>query len=294
MKTFFLLIMGSCLPFLLCAQSGRDSRENVQRRDTIQTERNRLADNVNNQERQRTELIRDTAGTRQLILTRANTIASEDTAAVFIITDNDFGYRSSEGIVPVKHILPILEILKVKPQKLILSAKDPKLNNASLRLGSADIDFETGKVNFTYRLDPQYLIKTNSGSTITPGGGFYGYSINEVIQLDKRSYEFFNGYTAAKVYLKKNKKYLVQFSVESVKTIDYAIWISKNYKEVIVTSAGKASLPGPNKHYFFSGKKKVSIVVEPGMYEGEYYIILAGNFQNGNWSFDRFEMTEIE
>jgi len=294
MKSFFILIIVNSLSFFLCAQSGRNNRENVLLKDTVQTERNRLPVNSGNKKTERIDLRRDTSSAGHLILSRSNTISSEDSAAVFSISDYDLGSRSFDGKLPVKNILPILDISKAKAQKLILSAKVPKLDNSNLRFGSADIDFETGKVNFTYRVDPQYLVKTSSGSTITPGGGFYGYSINEVIKLDKRSYEFFNGYVGAKVYLKKNKKYLAQFSVESVKTIDYSIWISKSYKEVVVTSSGKATLPGPNKHYFFSGKKKVNIVVEPGMFDGEYYIILAGNFQNGNWSFDRFEMIEIE
>lgn len=198
--------------------------------------------------------------------------------------------------MPVQQVGPILAIIKMKPAKLILSSKQPKLGNASLRFGSADINFETGKVAFTYRMDPRNIIKETSSQNFAPSEGEFWSSTtsSEVIKLDQRSYEFFNGFVGAKVNFQKNQKYMIQFWVESSKLIDYTVWISKEYKEVLVTSSGVASLPKPNQRYFYDGKKKVSIIVDPGDYEGDYYIMLAGNFQNGNWIFDRFEMTPID
>ena len=292
MKKITTLLLAVVASGMAAAQVPRTDNPPVRTRDTSKVSNNRQVSNNN-------VTARDNAPTteverNQAVLSRDFSISSEDSAGVFIITDGNLNVRSYEGRVPVKQVGLILATIKMKPSKLILSSQQPKLGNASLRFGSADINFETGKVAFVYRLDPRYIIKETSNQTVSPYGEISSYTKSEVIKLDQRSYEFFNGFVGAKVKFQKNQKYLVQFWVESTKLIDYTVWIGKEYKEVLVSSSGFASLPKPNQRYFYSGIKKITIIVEPGAYEGDYYIMLAGNFQNGSWIFDRFEMTPMD
>ena len=294
MKKLLLAVMVVYASGTAVAQVRRTENPPVRTRDTSKVSTNRQVSSNN-------VTARDNAPTTQVVRNQAVlsgnfSISSEDSAGVFIITDRNLSVRSFEGRVPVQQMNVITGIIKTKPAKLILSSKQPKLGNASLRFGSADINFETGKVAFSYRMDPRNIIKESSSENFSPMEGEFWSSTSsaEVVKLDQRSYEFFNGYVGAKVSFQKNQKYLIQFWVESTKLIDYTVWIGKNYKEVLVTSSGVASLPKPNQRYFYSGQKKISIIVEPGDYEGDYYVMLAGNFQHGSWVFDRFEMTTIE
>ncbi len=289
MKKLITLLLLTGITCISIAQVRRTDNPPARTRDTakVTTGRN---NNIQARENAPTSRIER----NEAILPADSPIGSEDSAAVFVITDRNMGIRAYEGRLPVQQVSPVLGLIKMKPNKLILSAKQPKLGNASLRFGSADIDFESGKVAFVYRLDPRYIIKEKESGNFSYTEGWSSVTSQEVIKLDQRSYEFFNGFVGAKVNFQKNRKYLVQFSVESTKLIDYTVWIAKEYKEVLVSSSGVASLPKPNQRYFYAGQKKITIMVEPGEYEGDYYIILAGNFQNGNWKFDRFEMTPID
>ena len=220
-----LLVVVAC--GLASAQAQRTDNPPVRTRDTSKATTNRQVSN-------NTVPARDNAPTTQVVrnpavLSRDFSINSEDSAAVFIITDRNFNVRSYEGRVPVQQVGPILAIIHMKPAKLILSSKQPKLGNASLRFGSADINFETGKVAFTYRMDPRNIIKETSSQNFSPGEGEFwsSTSSSEVVKLDQRSYEYFNGFVGAKVNFLKNQKYMIQFWVESTKLIDYTVWIGK-------------------------------------------------------------------
>ncbi len=301
----------SCLGFIalfsgLQAQVRQTESTTSRVRDTIIREPVRTDDNRNNrrgeireENNNRTGYPSDAVRVTQAVIDRVvfteqSAVSSEDTAAVFMVTTPLLDVRAVNGRVPVQKITSILQLTKNKPPKVTLSAKHPQSNYSVLRFGGADINFEEDKANFIYRIDPRDIILEKSSQIVSPQGGISSTSEKYIIKLDQRSYEFFNGFVGAKVNFQKNQKYLVQFSVESKKVIDYTVWISKEYKEIFLTSSGIASLPIPNQHFFYSGNKKISLVVEPGDYEGNYYIILAGNCLKGNWTFRRFDMTALD
>ncbi len=221
------------------------------------------------------------------VATRITNIQSEDSAAVFggnersLVRGNEAGLRIQS--------LKLLNI-QLKPKSVIMDVRHPFIDGSYLRFGQADIDFEENEARFVYRLDPRAMkTKTTSSSGIT------SYSKTEITQLDQRAYEFFYGFVSAKVNFIKTQKYLIQFTVESKGIVDYVTWIRKNHTEVGWSSSNWTPLlPAPNQHFYFAGNKKVSLVIEPGEYEGDHYIMLGGNFQNGSWKFTRFEMTPLD
>lgn len=226
--------------------------------------------------------------------TRGINILSSDSAAVFGGNEAQ-NVRAGNAGLPVQSI-KILTFKDNKFRKVIMDVKNPYVDGSYLRFGQADLDFEKNEARFVYRLDPRATKLSITDKTDLLGTGFMGSSNtkNLLIQHDQRAYEFFYGFVSAKVNLNKTQKYLAQFEVESADFVDYVSWISKNHTEVLWSAKEwKPLLPTPNQHYFYKGNKKVSLVIEPGFYEGDYYIMLGGNFQNGSWKFLRFDLIPV-
>lgn len=262
------------------------SIENFAQREPV-TNSNRNNSRVNNNSR---IAVVDSMNQRLVSHEEVSVITQEDQVPVIRLTrkalaDPDTGKALFIPFLITKKTVP------AKPAKLILDVNNPKYEKSFLRLGHVNkLDFEENTAIFLNHTDP--LEKTSS----THQGGFLSSTSSKTITgTDNRRYAFFYGFVAAKVNIEPGKRYIASFQVESKNKIDYALYIKKNYTEILLPSSGaEPYLPAPHQKFLFSGNKKISIVIEPGELSGWHYIILAGNFKNDSWKFLRFDMTQIE